>query len=198
MRFSESTSNGILLIFKGDSKMKSISNKQRGFSLFETMLVAVIMLVAITVIYNVFIKSKSQSDANNEATQITSIMAGVKSTYGGRQGFAGLTTTVMINSGGFPANMVSGTNVSNVWGGAVTVAAANIAPGTNNAFAITYTSVPQVECTALVSQVAGVFRIVTVGGTAVKTTTAPELDVTALTTACAAGGGANTIVMTGT
>lgn len=178
--------------------MKRNLKKQSGFTLFETMLVAVLVLLTITVIYNVFIRSQSQANANNEATQVTSILSGIKSTYGARQNFAGLTTQVLINAGGFPSNMVSGANVSNVWGGSVTVAAANIAPGTNNGFAITYASVPQVECAALTSQVAGVFRIVTVNGTAVKTLANPELDVATMTTQCAAGGAANTLVFTGT
>jgi prepilin-type N-terminal cleavage/methylation domain-containing protein len=183
-------------------KEKSIMSKsqrpQRGFSLLEVALVLVVILLGAGAILSAYTGTKSAADANNESKNINTILAGVKRIYAGTRGYTGLANTVLINGGGAPTNMISGTNLTNAYGGAVTVAPTNISGGTNNAFTITYAGVPGPDCTALVNQVSQTFSVIVVGTTNVKTLAAPQLDVPGLTTACSGGGNSNTIVFTAT
>lgn len=167
-----------------------------GFSLFELMLVLIIVAALIGVVYEVYLRASADSDSNNESQQLTTIVAGVHATFSAQSSYSGLSNSVLLNAEAFPQNMVSGTTVTNSFGGSVTVAPASIT-GSDDSFSITYNSVPQSECVSLTNGVADMFKIIDVDGTAVKTLSAPTVNVATLTSQCAGGAASNTLVFEG-
>lgn len=178
--------------------MKKIKNlkKKNGFSLIELLLVlGIIAALAITA-FMIYPKVSASNNAQTEATNINTIKASVTSLYSSSPDYAGLNDEVGIKSKVFPDTMVNtaGTAALNTFKGKVSLSTSNESPSKSpsSAFTITYAAVPAAECVKLVSAVASNFYKITVGGATVKaasigTGAASGLNVTQLSTSCAAG-----------
>ena len=177
--------------------MKNLrTQNKKGFSLIELLLVlGIIAALAITA-FMIYPKVSSSNNAQTEASNINTIKASVSSLYSSSPDYNGLTTEVGIKSKIFPDTMVNtaGTAALNTFKGPVTLATSAESPSgvADSAFTISYEDVPSAECVKIVSAVASNFYKVTVGGTAVKETTAgsagtSSVDVAKLTAACATG-----------
>lgn len=170
--------------------MKSVSfnrNNAKGFSLIELLLVLGVLAILLVAAFVVYPQVRDRNQANTEASNLTSIKAGVNNLYASKGGnYTGLTAGVANQARVFPASMNQGTYtdaapITSSWGGTVAVAvngaatAATRTPGgviaANRSFTITYSSVPDGVCLPLVSSAANNFQGVTVGTTEVLTST---------------------------
>ncbi|SOZ17224.1 type 4 pilus major pilin [Cupriavidus taiwanensis] len=173
---------------------RSIRKQQGGFTLVELLIAAVLLALGIAGIYKGVSDYMSNDRANREMKELPSIITAIQQKYAQRQNYAGATTAGLINLGVFPQSWVVGATVQNRWGGTVTVGTATLVSA-NDALTLSFTQVPQAECADVIPGVEQNVRVVTVGGTSVKANNA-QTDMTALGTACAAGGVSNTVVYT--
>lgn len=177
--------------------LRSRSNRRgrhaQGFSLLEILLVLGIAAALIIAAFVVYPKVQAANRAQAEAQNIAAIAAGARALYASSASYATVNNTVLLNAKVFPDSMVSGTNVTNVWGGAVTAA-----PSTaiTNGLKLTEANVPQVECTKIAASAGANFTMVTINGTVVKSPTV-ALDPAAVATQCSTGGAANTMIFEG-
>lgn len=182
--------------------MKKLNRKSnKGMSLVELLLVvglAAIILAGMFVAYN---KVQSTNAANTEATNISTLRAGIKNLYGASSNYAGVTPTVLLSARVVPDSMrtATGTTINNTFGGTVAVVPSTFAGNANNSFAITYPNVPVDVCAKLVVAVSQSFNLVTVNGTPVKNTstaTGNDINIATLATSCATNNAGATLVMT--
>lgn len=176
------------------NKVGIIRKQQGGFTLLELMIAAVLLALGIAGIYKGVTDYMSNDRANREMKELPTIITAIQQKYAQRQNYAGATTAGLINLGVFPQSWVSGATLQNRWGGTVTVGTATLVSA-NDALTLTFTQMPQAECADVIPGIEQSVRVVTVGGTSVKANNA-QTDMTALGTACAAGGVANTVVYT--
>ena len=139
-----------------------IRAKTKGFGLLEVILVFAIVIGAAAVVFSVFQSAKPSADASNEASNLTTIAANLKSTFGMNNSYVGLTRPLAIQAKAIPTSMIkNGTAIATTWG-AVGVAAASAIPGTpcaqaGRCFDLRYTAVPTDTCAKLIQGVAGYF-----------------------------------------
>lgn len=186
--------------------MKSFKlNKNKGFSMVELLMVFVVILFASVVVFLTWPKLSANSTAQKENTQLSTLQAGIKSTFQGNQGYAGLTPAVLLNSNIVPNTMINdqGTpataddKIVNSWGKEVAIAPAPLSGVANSAYAITYEAVPQAVCVKLATGTGLSFITVTVNATQVKSPTQNSVNIAAAATACAAGADENKIIFVG-
>lgn len=126
--------------------------------LFKT-LGALLGVVAVVVILNsVFQNNKTQTAISD----LTQMVSATQALYSNQAAFTSLTATVAVNGNLAPVNMISGSTLTNPWGGVVTPAVFN----TNSAeFQITQTLVPTSACAKLLAAISNIISG-TVNGTA--------------------------------
>lgn len=166
----------------------SIQNrkKQAGYSLIEISIALIIVIGAAVAAYSLYQQSKASQEAQAAQQQIMGVVAAIKGIYS-RPNFTGLTSAVLANSGRVPTDMISGTTLTNVFGGTVTVAPANVSGGTANGYTITYPQVGRAQCNSVVSGLRETFRKIVVDSTPVKDSidaSPVAYSETAVTTAC--------------
>lgn len=177
------------------------SKAQRGFSNVQIaigILVGVIVLLGSLSGYQYI----SQAKVNNEITTLGDLKSATVR-YGQ---FAGLFTPANVteailngqnffNTAGLVVTGAAATpTITNQWGGTVTVAVgtANVA---GDAIAFTFSNVPGDACRQLGTRVDNVAAVVSINAVNTKAAGAPT-NVGTVTTQCAAGGAANTLVYT--
>ncbi|MGH0003667.1 type 4 pilus major pilin [Pseudovibrio ascidiaceicola] len=169
--------------------------RRKGNVLLEYSFYAMLIAVGLIAVYAIYQTTQSNSNKVAFIQEITQVQNKIRQTYNGQGSFANLANAALINAGGLPRNMISGTNLLHSYGGALTVAPATIAGVANNGFSITATNIPAEGCTGLVTQVLGNLFSVAAGGlTRAQNTTPPPFDPVTAATACASN--SNTIVWT--
>lgn len=170
--------------------MKLFKNKKqnKGFTLVEILLVVGFIALAGIGIYTIYAKVQVSNQANTESRNLDTLRAGVKSLYGGRPNFNGVSATVANNARVTPDNMRTAGNaalITNSFGGTVLIAATPLNAIADAGFRITYPQVPSAVCSKLVTSAGVQFSQVTVNGVVVKAygVNAP-IDVAAATTNC--------------
>lgn len=170
--------------------MKLFKNKKqdKGFTLVEILLVVGFIALAGIGIYTIYSKVQVSNQANTESRNLDTLRAGVKSLYGGRPNFTGLTNTVANQARVTPDSMrtpASDTAITNTFGGAVDVLATSLNGSAGSGFSITYPVVPSAVCTKLVTSAGVQFNQVTVDGTVVKKFGVNDpIDVATVATTC--------------
>jgi type II secretory pathway pseudopilin PulG len=159
---------------------------QRGASLLES--IAFLGIAAIVVAGAVALLTSSFGSANSGRAEqeVASIRVAVKRLYMGQSASYGTGSLngTLINAKAIPTSLgVNGTNLSNVWNGAVTVT------GATGTFLISYAEVPKDACISMVSA-GGDWLTIGVNGTDLALPATPS----AAETACNAA--ANTVVFT--
>lgn len=181
--------------------MKNLLKKKKGFSLLELMLVLGIIAALIVSAFLIYPKAQSAQRATAEAKNIATIQAGVKTLYAGLASYTGLNNTAALGAKVFPDIMISGTGTSatvlNSFKGSVTLAPAATGPSgvAGSSFTITYTGVPNNECTKIIATTAESFYMASVGSTTVKDS-GGQLNIENASTACNATNNSNTLVLT--
>ncbi len=168
------------------------TNRQQGFSLVELLIVIVIVAIGIAFLGPRIAKSFGGSEANDEVQNLQTILGTVRELKGpSGYGAAGTSLVAALNSkNAIPgAWTYDGTNLTNQWGGAVTI------ESTGTAVEITSASVPAPACNTLAVRLSA--------GQSVRTTTigsgsAITGEVTAAAAATACGDPDETVDMTWT
>lgn len=177
------------------TEIKMINSRQAGVTLVELLIGIVVIGLVIAGVMIAAQKVFTGSETNRAASSVAMLASNVKGIYTSSPSYAGLTNAVVINGNLAPESMVSGANLVNEWGGAVTVVPATLGAVANNAISITYADVPTEACMKLAVQTATNFDQVTVdNGTPVNVVTPTNrvVDQAAVATAC---GGAATVSM---
>lgn len=125
--------------------MKKNFKKLRGLTLMEALLflgLAAIVIVGAFTLYN---NASSTTKMNQAKTQLQAYIGGVKSLYSSQNDFSTVSTELVINAGIAPSEAIDGVELINPWGGQTVIT------GSQRHFSITFETVPQSACTALLS-----------------------------------------------
>ena len=166
--------------------MKSVilnrQNKQQGATILEAIAYLGIAAVVIIGALSLFGSGLSGADTNKSMEEMTGIRSGTKSLFAGQSGY-GTSGTVLnstlISAKVIPGTMsVSGANITNSWGGAVSITS------TGTGFSISTAAVPSDICIKLVSAAGGSgWTGISVNGTAMTLPTTSAAGATACNTA---------------
>ena len=140
-------------------------NREKGaITVMETLIA---LVVGTAVMAAVFAGIPALQDARRSTTGINGLMqiaTSVRSTFGIRNNFTGLTTDLATSLAGFPRNFIDGENVRHPWGGTVDIA---VDPDNSQQFTITFNDVDNAGCTTVVTTSVNLAEEVDVGGTVV-------------------------------
>lgn len=132
--------------------MKILKNK--GFTLVEILLVVGFISLASIGIYTIYSKVQISNQANIEARNIDTIRSGIKSLYGGRSNYSGLSESVINKARITPDNMktpLQDNKITSSFGGLVMIGVTSLGAGSYNGFSIVYYDVPSAVCSKLVT-----------------------------------------------
>lgn len=180
-------------------EMKKTLMRARGFTLIEILLVIGFISGAMVLAFVTYPKVQATNRANVEAQHIITISGGIKNLYSTARNFSSLNNMTLIKAGVIPDDMqVTGSTVSNVWSGTVSVQGDSSA--SNLRYKIVYTDVPSSECNKLATGVSTNFLQVHVNSTTVRdvssATTQKDIDPAEVAAECAASSGVNTLTFT--
>lgn len=176
--------------------MKQLQIKKastKGFSLIEMMIVIALIAVLLGIALIMYFNANSGGRAYNAQSGLLQLQTAVR-TINPSPAYTGINEQILIDSDKAPSNMVSGNTLTNVWGGTVTVGPESINGGTDNAFSVTYGSVPRNECSTIVASVSQNFAEISVEGTTVRDAANPNPSSATVVSAC--NNTSNTIVFT--
>lgn len=174
-------------------RQPTVSQRKRAQGQFLIQIVIGIALLALIlagVIYY-FNKGRGNSQVNDEAQAVTSMIGGAQKLYtGNANGYANVTTDILVQNGIVPTGEVNGNNITSGFGTPVTVAAATLY-NANDSIEFSY-QVPPDLCSGFVQAVDSNTAKIEVAGTAVKDVTAGtnSVDPTTLGTQCTSTAGA--------
>lgn len=154
------------------------NKRNKGFTLIEVMVVLIIGIIIIAVAAAGIGKVFASSEASTESRNINDLIAAAQVLKGGAGYPVDMIPTLRATDT-IPTSLTDdGTNVTNSWDGAVTVA------GAGNSFTISYAAVPAPACIQIAQKVAEAGSVtVNVGATAMDPASATALSAQA-TTAC--------------
>ena len=147
-------------------RKNSHSDSERGAITVAETLIA--LGIGSTVLAVVFAGIPALTDARNHSTSmsgLTQIVTSIRSTFGVRNNFDGLTTELARQLAGFPPNFVGGDDViRHPWGGEVTITG-----DTDGTFDVAFDDLPESSCSQLVTSTADLAQEIDVGGTVLGT-----------------------------
>lgn len=167
----------------------NMKRKQAGATILEAIAYLGIAAVVIIGALSLFGSGLSGADTNKAMEELTGIRSGTKSFFTGQAGYGTSGTLLngaLITAKVIPGTMsVSGTNITNAWGGAVNVTS------TGTAFTIQTDLVPQDVCAKITSAAGGSgWMGISVNGAAMTMPT------TSTSAAAACNAATNTIIFT--
>lgn len=133
-------------------KHRTNRSNQTGFSLMELMVVIGIIAVLVIGVLVYKAMAKGDSNVNRETDNVSVIISKIQRLKGGASyGAAGADLLpIAINANAIPRSMaITGSTVTNVWGGAVTI------KSTGGGFYVDYAGVPKEACLAMAGAIAG-------------------------------------------
>lgn len=171
--------------FRDMQSQNQIRNrKQRGFGAIEFGLVLLLIgaLIAAAVLF--YRDSQRKQSVNNNTSDIIFISGNLVSKYGQLNRYGDVTTELGVKSGVIPAHLrVPGTDTAqNRFGGLIELTPTTLTSA-NDSVAITWPNVQSKQCSDIVTSVEGEFRVITVGGTQVKSD-GNTLNIDGLESAC--------------
>jgi len=151
--------------------------REKGFTLIELMVVIAIGGTILAGVVMMFGDAGNQNKSQTAVRNLAQLSSAVASLRDVRQGWAGVTETVIAKSSAAPSNMMSGGVLKNIFGSKVTVL------GTANNYTITYPGVPKKNCVDIAIKSLTMFNVgVKVGATGATAIT----NVAGAATGCAA------------
>ena len=166
-----------------------IKKNQRGFSLMEFSLWAVVVAILVGAMYFAFAQNQRRAEVQNNITQITVTAANLQRLFGNGNQYAAVTTALMVQSRAIPDELriggVGATTAGNSYGGLVSAGptAAAVCGGAGACVDLNWTAVKQSQCIDLVTGVESSARVLTVAGDVVKPLNG-TLNMATLATAC--------------
>lgn len=163
-------------------------NRQKGYTLMEMALGAVIVAILAIVMIPKFIQMRDAARVDNESQQLTTIVGKIEKIFARQSNYTGLNNTVARTSAMVPGSMEGSgaTDIKTAWSDTGLVFGT---AGSGASYTLTYSSVPQAACVQLISDHLDNFDTVAANSTSVTT-------VAAASTACSSADN-NTIVFTG-
>ena len=126
--------------------MFSLSKKnEKGLSLIEA---SMVLALSAIVVSGVMFYYQSASDSNktqNTISEVMSTVAAINGLFVGQSSYTGLNTAVLAHSSAIPVTYKSGDNITNPFGGGVTITAGD------NRYGITLDKIPTSACLNLAS-----------------------------------------------
>ncbi len=130
-----------------------------------TLMAVMITFVLLAAGISIYDNTNTQSGVIQAISNVDTVIAGTRSTYQGQSGYSGISNSVLLAAGVFPSSMVSGTAITNTFGGTVTL----VPDATPAFFNLTYNNVPQSACVRLASGIQGQsIQSISVNGTALS------------------------------
>ena len=143
---------------------KTDTDTQKGAITVAETLIA--LGVGATVIAVVFAGIPALVNARNSSAGVsglTQVAVAVRSTFGARNNFTGLTTELAKKLSGFPPNFIMGESAKHPWGGEI-----EVLPVTNaDKFTVTFKAMPADGCTSIATSTIDLVESVSIGGTVV-------------------------------
>ena len=169
---------------------RNFKKVSKGFTLIELLITMAIIGLAVYAIIGQTTGASNSSAIQTEQKNLQQISQVVHSVYGPTDSYSTVTTSAVKAAGGFPTQMVVGTNIINSWGGSVTVIPDTINGGIG--YDIVYPNIPQASCIQLASQINGQYPYMKI-----QNTTNASTDWSGSTIAAACVSGTNTITFNG-
>lgn len=172
----------------------------KGMSLLDLVLILSIFSAMIIAAFIQYPKIQSSQRVEMEAKNITTIIAGVRGLYAGKQSFEGLDNTLAISAKIIPPTMIpkgARSTITNQFKGNVRLYSSNfgISGTDNSSFTLIYNNIPAEDCTKLLTTITADMGGVSVNGNRVKEIGEP-LNREDVAKYCYAGKNNNTINMT--
>lgn len=165
--------------------------RQKGIGVIEIMLGAIVFIVVVFFLFQLFARGKASIDTVTASTNMTSIAANLQQAFRAQNSYAGLNVAAVVNNRIAPREMIVGGNVVSPWNTNITFApVAGPGGAANTAARITVPGVDAEQCAAFVNASHGPFYRVVINGTTVKDTSANQTyNTVAAGTACNPNGG---------
>ncbi len=146
--------------------------KQRGDFLL-TLVIAVIVVAVITAgAYAVYANLITKNEAKTTSDQVSTIAASLRANFGVNNQYGQVNTAISVQSATIPGDLrIVGTNTAaNLYGGTITTVPTLLSgpAGSFDAVTLTFTNVPQNQCSNIVLASQGAGRRITVAATVVK------------------------------
>lgn len=169
----------------------SVSKKRSGASVPSVILGLIIIAGGFSALYGQYLRADEGQKVADFVSQMTEFPATVSGMYSAQRNFSGLSSTIMINSGGVPEQWINATGdgIIHTAGGAIELAAASTS---TPAFVARFSDLPQAMCRKMVASglgasgfqagdsASGTIDTSTIGPTAAATLcTSDNVDVTA-------------------
>ncbi len=117
--------------------------------------------IGATVLATVFAGLPALIESRNSSTGLSGlaqISTAVRTTFGGRNNFIGLTTPLAMSLSGFPQNFIVGGNAKHPWGGDIVIT------GEGQSFTVEFKEMPSKACSSMVASSIQLADSVNVGG----------------------------------
>ena len=131
--------------------------------------------VGATVIAVVFAGIPALVNARNSSAGVsglTQVAVAVRSTFGARNDFTGLTTELAKKLSGFPPNFIVGSSAKHPWGGDIDV----LPVSGSDEFTVTFKDMPADGCTSIATSTIDLVESVSIGGTVVDLSAEDKAD----------------------
>lgn len=176
--------------------MKIKTNKLKGYTLIEIMLVSGILAITSIGTYSIFNQAAARSKTNQEAINIALLKKDIIEFYATNSDFNGINNSILNTNFITKPNMRDSTDDSlilNSFGGNITVKAKDYGTITNLGFTITTDNVIPKSCAELAIALANEVDAMTINTVDVKAYGDSGIDIAAVTAGCAKSSGFSTI-----
>lgn len=147
--------------------------QQRGLTLTESLLVLAVAALVAVLAYGGYKMANANVKSMSSVNSTVRLLTAIKKTFGSNSDYTGITHTLVAQSGIVPTDFASNSATGVItapYGATVTIAA----DGTDKTRAlVTFTSVPSDVCMDLAAGIEGMTDTLSIGGTAVKSSTTP-------------------------
>jgi len=147
---------------------------ERGADMTQVALYAIAALIVVVLAFTLYSQFTSTNNVKNHITSIKMLNTGIASLFErqGLRNYGSINTAAIAQTNATPDSLKDGVNITNKWGGAITLATYTIPGGRpNNSFTITDYNIPKKECVDIVLGTYTNFYQVVVGGRILKRAT---------------------------
>ncbi|MCV9964671.1 hypothetical protein OIU34_22530 [Pararhizobium sp. BT-229] len=128
-------------------------SRKRGATMMEVIAYLAIASVIIAGVLVLLSVAFGQSKTATALSQLNQIQTAVRNLYSGQPNYAGLSTSVIVNTRALQQSMISGATIRHAFNGAVTITPVPTTDGgANSAFTVSFANVPQDACQSMLTK----------------------------------------------